>query len=177
MNMMSLFAVGSALERMLGRRALLALYLFSGITGALGSDAFATERWSVGASTSLFGLVGALGVVHWRNRHTTPAHLLPTGDFWRNTLFMNALLIIAAPNIDHLGHAGGLVGGAVLAWVLDVRPFQPDQRPHRRLTVVAALLGVVHAAGLTFALSRPAEVRMADLQRWMQVREAERARR
>lgn len=174
MNMMSLFAVGSALERMLGRRALLALYLFSGITGALGSDAFATARWSVGASTSLFGLVGALGVVHWRNRHTTPAHLLPTGDFWRNTLFMNALLIIAAPNIDHLGHAGGLVGGALLAWVLDVRPFQPDQRPHRRLTVAAALLGVIHAAGLTFAWSRSAEVRRADLERWMQVREAER---
>ena len=167
MNMLSLYTVGSALERMLGRRALLALYLFAGLTGALGSDIFATARFSVGASTSLFGLVGALAVIHLRNRNTTPAHLLPTVDFWRNTLFMNALLVIAAPNIDHLGHLGGLLGGAVLAWALSVRPFQPEVRPHLRLTVVASVLIVVHLAGLTTAFVRGPEARRRDGTRWL----------
>lgn len=171
MNMLSLYTVGSALERMLGRRALLALYLFAGLTGALGSDALVSVRFSVGASTSLFGLVGALAVVHLRNRHTTPAHLLPTGDFWRNTLFMNALLVIAAPNIDHLGHLGGLLGGALLAWVLDVRPYQPEVRPHRRLSVAAGLLIAVHLAGLATAFVRGPEARHRDAERWIELAE------
>lgn len=166
MNMMSLYAVGAGLERMLGRRALLALYLFSGLTGAAASSAFLGPRWSVGASTSLFGLVGALAVVHFRHRHTTLAHLLPSPDFWRNTLALNALLVVLSPNIDHLGHLGGLLGGALLALVLDVRPYQPEERPHRRLAVAAGLTAALHLAGLGAAFSRSAADREQDAYRW-----------
>jgi membrane associated rhomboid family serine protease len=176
MNMLGLWNIGQALERMLGRRALLSLYLAAGLTGALASSAFVELRWSVGASTSLFGLMGALAVVHFRGRHHTPAHLLPSGDFWRNTVFINALLVIAAPNIDHLGHLGGLAGGALMALALDVRPYRSEERPRRRLTIAAALLTALHAAGLTVALTRPPEARRADLLRWTELVRAERVR-
>lgn len=176
MNMLGLWNIGQALERMLGRRALLTVYLAAGLTGALASSAFVELRWSVGASTSLFGLMGALAVVHFRGRHHTPAHLLPSGDFWRNTVFINALLVIAAPNIDHLGHLGGLAGGALTALLLDVRPYRREARPQRRLTIAAALLTAIHAAGLTVALTRPPEARRADLARHQELARAERGR-
>jgi rhomboid protease GluP len=177
MNLLSLWSVGRALERMLGRRALLSLFLFAGLTGALASTVFAgaaSPRFSVGASTSLFGLVGALAVTQLRYRHVTPAHLLPSGDFWRNTLFMNALLVFAAPNIDHMGHLGGAVGGAALTWVLGVAPFRSDERPARRLWAVTGLLGLTHAAAFAVALTRPVAARHDDAERWMALLEAAR---
>ena len=176
MNMLSLWNVGQALERMLGRWALLAIYLASGITGALASDWFESARWSVGASTSLFGLVGALAVTHAMHRHDTPAHLLPTGDFWRNTLFFNGMLVLMAPNIDHLGHLGGALGGAGMALALGVRPFDGARARRATVRLVAVLFCVVHFAGLTTALLRPREQRAADFQRWAELELAERAK-
>ncbi|MCK6573609.1 rhomboid family intramembrane serine protease [Myxococcota bacterium] len=177
MNLLSLFSVGRALERMLGRRALLSLFLFAGLTGALASTALAgptSPRFSVGASTSLFGLVGALAVTQLRFRAVTPAHLLPSGDFWRNTLFMNALLVFAAPNIDHMGHLGGALGGAALTWVLGVRPFRADERPSGRLWLATGALAAVHAAGFAVALARGPEARRVDAEHWLALLEAAR---
>jgi rhomboid protease GluP len=180
MNLLSLWSVGRALERMLGRRALTSLFLFAGLTGALASTALTgpdSPRFSVGASTSLFGLVGALAVTQFRHRAVTPAHLLPSGDFWRNTLFMNALLVFAAPNIDHMGHLGGALGGGLLTWLLGVRPFRPDERPSRRLWLVTVALAGVHAAAFAVALGRGPDIRRADAERWLGLLEAARTNR
>jgi len=177
MNLLSLFSVGRVLEGMLGRRALLSLFLFAGLTGALASTALAgptSPRFSVGASTSLFGLVGALAVTQLRFRAVTPAHLLPSGDFWRNTLFMNALLVFVAPNIDHMGHVGGALGGAVLTWVLGVRPYRTEERPSGRLWLATCVLATLHAAGLAVALARGPDVRRADADHWIRLLEAAR---
>jgi rhomboid protease GluP len=73
---------------------------------------------SLGASTAIFGLVAAEGVLIFRNKHIFGSRA--------RTLLINLGLVIvvnfslglsAGSLIDNWGHLGGLVGGLIFAWV------------------------------------------------------------
>jgi rhomboid protease GluP len=113
-NMYALFALGPSLERYYGRTRYLLLYFVSGIAGNVVSFYFSPYE-SLGASTSIFGLVSAEGVFVYRNREL----------FGRQARAMlgNLFLIVAvnlmlglSPGIDNWGHIGGLLGGLANAW-------------------------------------------------------------
>ena len=114
-NMYALYILGGELERYFGRGRFLALYLLSGFAGNVLSFMF-TINPSLGASTAVFGLLGAQGVFIYKNRG-----LLGTG--YRRAL--NQVIGIAALNlffgfaefIDNWGHIGGLVGGSLFTWL------------------------------------------------------------
>src|SRR5512142_1585118 len=58
-NMLALWSLGPFLETLLGRRRYVVLYAASALGGALDSTLFGGDRWSVGASGAIFGLMGA----------------------------------------------------------------------------------------------------------------------
>src|SRR5690625_7775775 len=59
MNMLALYYLGTAVERIYGPRKFLFIYTLGGVVGGLASFAF-TVNVSAGASGAIFGLFGAL---------------------------------------------------------------------------------------------------------------------
>ncbi|HSR21225.1 MAG TPA: rhomboid family intramembrane serine protease, partial [Anaerolineales bacterium] len=128
-----------------------------------------SDGYSVGASTAVFGLVGAEGIFLYQNRG------LLGNQFGRaigNVLFIVAvnLMLGLTPGIDNWGHVGGLLGGLVFAWfagpVWEVRPGTPpgaafvlaDRREAREVVTGAAtvllIFGVLAAWGMIAPAAR-----------------------
>jgi rhomboid protease GluP len=113
-NMYALFYIGPTLERFYGRWRYLGLFVLSGFAGNVISFMFSPYQ-SLGSSTSIFGLLGAEGVLLYQNREIF-------GTIARRAL--SQVVIIAAvnlvigltPGIDNWGHIGGLLGGTLFAW-------------------------------------------------------------
>jgi rhomboid protease GluP len=113
-NMYALQILGRELERFFGHARFLALYLVGGFAGNVFSYLFTTAN-SLGASTAIFGLLGAYGLFILRNREVFGSH---TQRVLRNVgqvLLIN-LAISLTPGIDMWGHLGGLLGGAFIGW-------------------------------------------------------------
>lgn len=115
-NSYSLFIFGPQVETLLGYRRFITVYLVSGVAGTVLSFVMSPNP-SIGASGAIFGLVGAMLVYFYRHRRLF-------GEMGRRRL--TDILIIAGinlaigltPGIDNWGHVGGLLGGAVLCWLL-----------------------------------------------------------
>ncbi len=102
-NMLALYFLGPQLEMVLGRARFLAVYLLSGLAGGVMVLWLAGPYTSViGASGSIFGLLGALVVVFVRRR-------LPLNGlmFW---IGLNAVFTLIGPNISWQAHLGGFLG-------------------------------------------------------------------
>lgn len=116
MNMVALYYLGSAVEKLFGTTRFAIIYLLAGISGGLASFAFNTQV-SAGASGAIFGLFGALlyfGVLNKRLFFRTMG--------W-NLLFILALNIafgIMMPQIDNGAHIGGLLGGFLASAVVSL---------------------------------------------------------
>lgn len=113
-NMYALFVLGPGLERYYGRVRFLLLYFLGGIAGNVASFYFSPNP-SLGASTSLFGLVAAEGVFIYRNRELfgKQARALLSNLFF---IVVVNLMLGLSPGIDNWGHMGGLLGGLAFAW-------------------------------------------------------------
>ncbi len=115
-NMYALFYIGAMLERFYGRSRYIGLFILSGFAGNVISFMFSSYH-SLGSSTSIFGLLGAEGVLIYQNREIF-------GPIARRAL--SQVVIIAVVNliigltpgsgIDNWGHIGGLIGGTLFAW-------------------------------------------------------------
>jgi rhomboid protease GluP len=113
-NMYALVIFGVGLERYFGHARFLLLYILGGFTGNVLSFLL-SSGYSVGASTSIFALIGAEGIFLYQNRG------LFGKQFRRaigNVIFVVAvnLFLGLSPGIDNWGHVGGLLGGLVFAW-------------------------------------------------------------
>jgi len=113
-NMYALYAIGPGLERYYGRVRYLLLYILAGFAGNVASFLISPNP-SLGASTAIFGLLGAEGVFLYQNRQLFgPAAKRSLINVI--TIAGINLLIGLSPGIDNWGHVGGLVGGALFAW-------------------------------------------------------------
>lgn len=111
-NMFALAIIGSPAEVLLGRARFLATYLLAGIGGSVASYLFGAPNIdAVGASGAIFGLFGAYFVLARRRGFD-----LRTVSI---LIAINLVISFADPGIDWLGHLGGLVVGAVVAWAFD----------------------------------------------------------
>jgi rhomboid protease GluP len=113
-NMYAVIIFGPGLERNFGRWRYLTLYVLGAFTGNVLSFLL-TSGYSVGASTSIFGMIGAEGIFLYQNRK------LFGNQFGRaigNIVFIVAvnLLLDLTPGIDIWGHIGGLLGGLIFTW-------------------------------------------------------------
>jgi hypothetical protein len=138
-------------ERALGTARFLLLYAVAGLAASAAS-LLAQDVVSAGASGALFGTIGAALVLH---RRTLPGW----GPFLRSPATVQvalqlggwtAVAVVGALPLDHAAHGGGLVAGALVAWLLT----SPARRPAAwgALGLALLLLGVAACwprAGLT----------------------------
>ncbi len=113
-NMYALYALGPQLERFYGSWQFLLLYLTCGFGGVVASFVFTTAP-SVGASTAIFGLLGAHGIFAYLNQKTFGERAKRSLRSVVQIAAIN-LLIGFTPGIDNWGHFGGLVAGAIVGW-------------------------------------------------------------
>lgn len=112
-NMYALYAFGRRLERFYGHGRFLILYLISGLAGNIFSYYF-TINHSLGASTSIFGLIAAEGVFIYVNKK-----FFPNANKALHQLIMIIIInfiLGLSPQIDNWGHLGGFIGGLAFAW-------------------------------------------------------------
>jgi rhomboid protease GluP len=113
-NMYALYSLGPQMERFYGSWQFLLLYLASGFGGIVASFAL-TEAPSVGASTAIFGLLGAYGIFAYMNQKVFGERARRSLKSVVQIAAIN-LLIGMTPGIDNWGHVGGLVAGVIVAW-------------------------------------------------------------
>lgn len=113
-NMYALIVIGRDMELFYGHKRYTTLYILGGFAGNVFSFLF-TQGNSLGASTAIFGLIGAQAIFIYQNRKFLPN----SRSMLINTLIVigiNLFLIGSLPLIDNFGHLGGLLGGAAFAW-------------------------------------------------------------
>ena len=122
LNMWVMWNVGRLTERLYGSINLLFLYLVSGVFAGLASIVWNPMLVSVGASGSIFGILGALLAFLLRFRNETPSSVL---RYWLPVLVFAAYnLFIGAtePSIDNAAHVGGMITGFCLGSVVATPP-------------------------------------------------------
>jgi rhomboid protease GluP len=154
LNMVALFGLGRLCEATYGRTRFLWLFVFSGLCGSLLSLNGGVGL-SVGASGSVFGLLGAGVIFGFRYRNELPAPL--KAIFGRGLLpwvLLNIVIGLNVPRIDNLGHMGGLAGGAFLALVMGNQVVRGERGNKRTEQVLLAVsLGLLVFTGLRMAES------------------------
>jgi len=112
LNMLSLWFVGRVLEPAIGRLNFLAIYFTSLLAGSFGALLFQPNIPTLGASTAIFGVFGALIVVaHARRIPIWQSGLGPM-------LLINLVFTLTISNISVGGHLGGLAAGFITGWLV-----------------------------------------------------------
>ncbi len=156
MNMWALWSAGALVERLYGNVSFLALYVFAGLSGSLVSLLWNADRViSAGASGAIFGVYGALGAFVLRQPGSIPRGVLKslTGSTVAFILYSIAIGVMV-PAIDNAAHAGGLVGGFVLAWLL-ARPLEPRKPLGLVRSALATGVAVIVLGALFAVIPKP----------------------
>ncbi|NJC88083.1 MAG: rhomboid family intramembrane serine protease [Desulfuromonas sp.] len=113
-NMMVLYQVGPAIEAEIGTMRFLTLYTVTALTATAAGLFWHPIAPVVGASGSLFGLIG-FAIVYYHRVGGPAAHNLRNFMLrWAAFAFVFGLVVGA----DNAGHLGGALGGAALGAVL-----------------------------------------------------------
>ena len=144
-NMISLWFIGPALERVYGHWQYLALYLTCGLGGDAGLMTYArcvdtVPAWlssSWGASGAIFGLMGSLLVIYKQSKMDMIQLII--------VVVMNLAMPLFVPNVAWQAHVGGLLTGMAATALMSGRlPFMRAMNYVKRVAVsVGALLVVV----------------------------------
>lgn len=139
LNMLSLWFIGRSLEPGIGRRNFLGIYFASLFAGSFGALLFQPRIPTLGASTAIFGIFGALIVV--ANARRIPiwqSGLMPV-------LLLNFVFTLTYPGISIGGHLGGLIAGVICGYIV----VELDERRGKKGLALAGcvLVAVVSIAG------------------------------
>lgn len=113
-NMWALWSLGQLSEKLFGSWVTTAVYLLTGVGGALLSIFVHPNHSEVGASGAIFGIAGAIlagvkfgnvSISSWQKRSITSSLIFFTG--------FNLYLGSAFPGIDNWCHLGGLITGLI----------------------------------------------------------------
>lgn len=117
-NMLSLYGLGPAIERIYGRPRYVTIYILSGLAGNLATWAVELRTGdyalSAGASGAIFGIIGAylalFLVPSMRSRLSAKSLLIMLG--------INLAYGLSTPGVNMTAHIGGLIAGAAVAAVM-----------------------------------------------------------
>ena len=129
-NVLWIRQLGPEIANLYGAGRMVIIYTVAGITGfalssvlgLLSHAVLRRARLTVGASASIFGLLGAL--VHY-GRRTGSSHIGQAG--LQYALFMGIMGFIFR-GVDNAAHLGGFVGGYLASMILD--PLKPERIDH-----------------------------------------------
>ncbi|MCF3941773.1 rhomboid family intramembrane serine protease [Oceanobacillus alkalisoli] len=114
LNMLAVFYLGTAVEKIFGSSRFIFIYLLAGLGGSIASFAYTTSV-SAGASGAIFGLFGAFlyfGIVHKRLFFQT------IGSSILLVLAINLVIGLSIEGIDMAAHVGGLIAGFLAAAIV-----------------------------------------------------------
>lgn len=134
MNMLALYYLGAAVERIYGSSRFLLIYFLAGIGGGLTSFVFMSSV-SAGASGAIFGLFGALlffGVIHQKLFFQTMGKNILT------VVALNIVFGFVVPQIDVSAHLGGLVAGFLAAAIVHLP--QNQKKSYQLLSFITYIL-------------------------------------
>ena len=164
LNGFVLLSIGVSLEPLLGSARFLALYTASAIGGSLLSLVFLGDKYSVGASGAIWGLMCAQAAFAWFSKGILPVAMRkPMRSGVGQNLLLNVMNSLR-PGVDFGAHAGGGIVGALLVvtgiltvgmprWALvPVGGETPHDQPPAPLKLAAGLSGLLLAVGLGSAL-------------------------
>ena len=137
-NMMALRQIGPWVSAEFGPSRMFVIYTLSGVAGYIVS-CFAGVPFTIGASASVCGLIGALyyfGKSRGGNYGTAVSREV---SGWLISLLLFGLVM---PGINNWGHGGGIVGGVVLAKLLGYQERSSETAGHRLLALVCLMATV-----------------------------------
>jgi rhomboid protease GluP len=150
-NMMALSQLGRFVLTEYGFYRFINIYILTGIVGFIVSVFFGV-RFTIGASASLCGLIGAI-IYFGKSR----------GGFYGQAIYKQALgwvvgLVvfgIIIPGINNWAHAGGLLSGIGLAYLWGYNEKKPETAMHKTIAYIGILVtaGVLVWAILSSTLS------------------------
>jgi membrane associated rhomboid family serine protease len=138
-NMYALYILGGILEPSIGTPRFVALYFASLFAGSAGALIAQPHAITVGASGAVFGLMAATFIIARRRGFGQIAQQV--GFF----ILLNLLFSFSVSGISVGGHLGGLVGGAIAAFVIIAG--------ERRGALAFELLAMVGLAAAAIALA------------------------
>ena len=148
-NAYSLYILGPDVEKIYGRLKFIIIYLIAGFLGNIASFAF-SPHLSVGASSSIFGLLGALLYLGLKHKE------LARSAFTINIIMMIALNIAYGfyePRIDNYAHIGGLIGGYLTAFVIGFTG--EDTKFNTKKLIALILLIALTVSGILIGFVQP----------------------
>ena len=144
-NLMWIRQLAPAVGEFYGPGRMVIIYTIAGVVGFSASSAVGYLQipipflqggeLTVGASASIFGLLGAL--VYY-GRRSGSRHVRAYATSWALTA---ALMGFVIPGIDNWAHGGGFVGGYLAGRLLD--PLTPERINHMAIAVVCLALSVL----------------------------------
>lgn len=143
-NMWALYLFGPALERRYGPVPFSALYLASGLGGSALYHLLGRANPAVGASGAIFGLMGALIVTLYDQRHTRVGRAIFSQLLL--LLAINLALPLLVPNVAWEAHVGGLVAGGAVAFAWSRLPVAGRAAIPRQVSVALAVIVVAIGA-------------------------------
>jgi len=163
MNLSVLTSLGSLLEVAFGRWRYGLILGVSCVGGALLSALWGVALFSVGVSTGLFGILGALAVAQIMMGRAMPFAFRQSRRWWLVVLGINGLISVAVPQIDGAAHLGGFAAGAAVAFVVLRGKSSLLALPTSRKTKIAAsALASVFAISIGAAVHHGATTDMAS---------------
>ena len=135
LNMMALYILGPALERIMGRTRFLVVYLVGGLAGSVMVLWLSDPGGStLGASGAIYALLGGLLVTFRKAR-------LDTSWLMQNLALGVVITVVGWRYISWQGHLGGLIGGLVAAAIIAYAP--RSSRSVVQWSGLAILMGVL----------------------------------
>jgi len=142
-NMVALVYFGRPLEIFQGVARTALFYFFAVVTASLTSLWWNPLGVSAGASGGLFGLLGVMIGMLARHRADIPATIRNDMRRWlASILAFNAIWVFLGHkmNLDHAAHAGGFVGGLLIALLLSRSPSKKKPLPKWSYAAAGILL-------------------------------------
>lgn len=122
-NAMAMYSIGPQMEEIYGRSKFIFIYLLTGVGGYIASFVFLPSFVkTVGASGSLFGLIGVMAVYGHRRGG-------PLGHAIRRAMIQWAIYALVFGyfiGANNAAHIGGLVTGALLSFIVNDSPYEGE---------------------------------------------------
>jgi membrane associated rhomboid family serine protease/tetratricopeptide (TPR) repeat protein len=154
-NMLALYLLGPMLERVYGYGRYSLIYVLAGM-GSSALSIMRTGDLAAGASGAIMGVAGAMLVTGFLHPAVVPHR-------WKRVFGRDLLIVLVAQMIfdysvkwiDHWGHLGGLITGAVLALIIappsmeSAGIYSLEERPSQAVVVIPIAI-VALAMGATY---------------------------
>ncbi len=138
-NMLWLRQLGHMVEHLYGTARSFLVFTLAGVTGFLASD-LAGIPFTIGASGSIFGLLGALVYYGRKRGGSFGAAIYRQVGTWTIVLFIFGFLM---PAVNNLAHAGGFAGGVLGAYLFGFQERNAETQNHRLAALGTSLLTIV----------------------------------